>query len=147
MILEETVHYDVGGDLPTVEWLSAGVPWTDLGFVRLGEDSRLYGVSMIHQLHCVDMIQRAVYDPDTPQVKSGHLKHCLDYLRLLFFCNADTTLEPYDFASRNYSAHPVGMTRVCRDWTAVYKAADENFKGWTRRTQSASHAANGYSSN
>lgn len=138
LILEETVRYGLDGTLAILEWLTLRAPWSHSGYVRIGEDNCLYGIAMVHQLHCVDMIAHAVSDPDSPGAGPEHIHHCLGYLRQIFLCSADTTLEPYDFLSRNYSMHPVGMTRTCRDWTAIYEASDANFKTWRDLVASSS---------
>ncbi|EKM49613.1 uncharacterized protein PHACADRAFT_265166 [Phanerochaete carnosa HHB-10118-sp] len=137
MVLEETVRYDTGSKLSNIEWLSTRAPWGHAGYVRIGEDHRAYGIAMVHQLHCVEMLARALFDPDDPNASPPHIAHCLQYLKQLFLCNADTTLEPYDFMSRNFTSHTVGMSRNCRDWTAVYVAADENYSRWTALVESS----------
>lgn len=135
MILEETVRYDVGSKLSNLEWLSTRAPWGNGGYVRVGDNHHVYGIAMIHQLHCVEMIARALADPGTSVAGPPHIAHCLQYLKQLFLCNADTTLEPYDFLKRDFASHPVGATRTCRNWAAVYAAAAENFSNWTALVQ------------
>jgi len=75
------------------------------------DNSLVYGVSVSHQFHCLNMIREYFYglatqnqtyidllktstdfsQPMSPKVK--HSFHCLDYLRQIILCNADTTLE------------------------------------------------------
>lgn len=133
LTFEETVHYNFGDTVSRTEWLALQDSWSSLGYIRVGEVMQVYALAMIHQMHCVDALGRAIAehahddgDPGDP----GHLLHCLSYLRQLFLCQADTTLEPYDFLTRDYSTHPVGVTRVCRDWSAVYGGMGKNYREW-----------------
>ncbi|GJE91775.1 hypothetical protein PsYK624_079260 [Phanerochaete sordida] len=141
MILEETVRYDVGSKLSNLEWLSTRAPWGNGGYVRLGADHSVYGIAMVHQLHCVEMLARALADATTPMATPPHIAHCLQYLKQLFLCATDTTLEPYDFASHDFAACPVGAARTCRDWAAVYDAADENYGRWTAHVEASANAS------
>lgn len=84
------------------------------------QETRRYGVSMFHQLHCLEMLRGAVQGQkhngqrhgDTKAKRGGleapehdlnasgpmsaedHLDHCLDYLAQGIMCSADDTLEP-----------------------------------------------------
>lgn len=85
-----------------------------------GEETRSYGVSMFHQLHCLEMLRGAIHKrqheshqhgsravardrleapehvlkADKPMSLEEHLDHCLDYLSQAAMCSADDTLEP-----------------------------------------------------
>lgn len=54
----------------------------------------------------------------------------MTYLRQIFICNADMTLEDGDFMSRNLTTVRIGQTRKCRDWWAVTEFVNENNKEW-----------------
>jgi len=97
------------------------------GFVSLGPDGRKFGVSMFHQLHCLEMIREAfIVGPD------GHASHCLNFLRQTLLCAADTTLE----------RKGVQTTHSCRDWMRVYDyITDNQLNGkWPAKKDNATHA-------
>lgn len=128
MTMEETVRFDLSGRVSKTEWFSLRVPWAHLGYLRLGPEDRVFAVALFHQLHCIDMLVRGTIDAQDSRAVPHHIHHCLNYLRHLFLCAADETLEPFDFATRNYSTHPAGITRTCRDWEAIYDIADNNYR-------------------
>ena len=131
MVFEETVHYDLPlNDLSRTEWFALMSPWSHGGFVRLGRDKRAYGVAISHQLHCVVMLGQALANASNPNADIYHVHHCLDYLRQVFLCESDTTLEPGDFELRNYTATPEYNPRTCRDWSAIFGAMEANYKEW-----------------
>lgn len=61
-----------------------------------GVSDELYGISMYHQLHCLDMLRAAIMNPDSPrhvhkrdmesdteddmETELDHLIHCIDYI-------------------------------------------------------------------
>lgn len=60
-------------------------------------DYYIYGVSMFHQLHCLDTIRRSFYrERYFPNATDGdyivHRNHCLDYLRQAIMCNGDSSM-------------------------------------------------------
>lgn len=69
-------------------------------------------------------------EPDHLGKPSHHVIHCLQYLRQIFLCNADMTLEKGDFLKRNYTVDRVSETRKCRDWKTVGEKVDLNTKEW-----------------
>lgn len=52
------------------------------------------------------------------------------YLRQVFVCNADVTLEPGDFFAKNLTIDRMGVTRQCRDWKMVDTWMTNKFKEW-----------------
>ncbi|KAK4222472.1 hypothetical protein QBC38DRAFT_427227 [Podospora fimiseda] len=88
------------------------------GFLRVrepdGREVAPYGISMYHQLHCVEMLRsyitgvphgnhqhhgRHEHHDEKPQVMDKldepHMIHCLDYLAQAIVCAADDTIEPF----------------------------------------------------
>ncbi|OAX33564.1 hypothetical protein K503DRAFT_775475 [Rhizopogon vinicolor AM-OR11-026] len=57
------------------------------GFVQLGPNGRIFGVSMFHQIHCLQIIWSALINGP-----NGHSGHCLNFLRQAILCNSDITL-------------------------------------------------------
>ncbi|KAK2627023.1 hypothetical protein QTJ16_004198 [Diplocarpon rosae] len=70
-------------------------------------DTQIYGIAMFHQLHCVQMFRRDYQGLFARLGEGGmgkrnmehrmdmqHTLHCLDYLRQVFLCYADGSIEP-----------------------------------------------------
>ncbi|KAF7312206.1 hypothetical protein MIND_00233500 [Mycena indigotica] len=126
MVAEESVQYSL---LPEARdaWYAA---FPDgVGSVRLGLHHRTFFVSMYHELHCLQQFRDTLVDL-SPHVAWGHLHHCLNYLRERALCQADLTLEPGDFTTRNFEHDRTGATHVCRDWSAVISKVDDNWSDW-----------------
>ncbi|KAK4182494.1 hypothetical protein QBC35DRAFT_395880 [Podospora australis] len=114
------------------------------GFLRLREPSGrvgFYGVSMYHQLHCIDMLRIHITGQGShdhsheasnarregqgiPQ--GGHLIHCLDYLSQAVMCAADDTIEParvkIEDGKNIASIDGAEAMHYCRDSKAVARA-------------------------
>ncbi len=85
-------------------------------------------VGMFHELHCLRVLNFAF---DRSHKATGdHVHHCLNYLRQMALCSADVTLEPGDFTKRNFDGSRTGSVHVCRDWSALYDAMEENWDQW-----------------
>ncbi|KAF7971434.1 hypothetical protein HWV62_28575 [Athelia sp. TMB] len=95
------------------------------GFVRLGPKGRAFGISMFHQMHCLQMMRAAVLDNSKA---NSHTRHCFNLLRQAVLCAADTTLDPLDAVDENSNvgADGVGVVHQCRDWEKVYDYVIEN---------------------
>ncbi|KAJ6561242.1 hypothetical protein DFH09DRAFT_1160866 [Mycena vulgaris] len=126
MVVEESVHYSLSPDSKAV-WYAA-FPDGD-GSVALGPHHRTFFVSMYHEIHCLQQFRDVLVEP-TPKVPWAHLHHCLNYLRERALCQGDLTLEPGDFAARDFAQDRVGATHVCRDWSAVIEKVDDNWREW-----------------
>ncbi|MCJ1481037.1 hypothetical protein MMC06_001193 [Schaereria dolodes] len=104
------------------------------GFIQNPNVSpNMMGVAVYHQLHCLDAIRRGYYSAlagTTPSMHSDppHMRHCIDYLRQSLLCNADTNLEPVDFAIGGVTGWG---PRQCRDvmrileWTDKWRAHNQ----------------------
>lgn len=135
MTVENSTHYPIQGPSAKSEWDS--VYPRSYGFVRLGPNHRTMCVSMFHQLHCVEKMRLALNDPEDPIATIPHLQHCMNFIRQMMLCAADTTLEPADEVVRDESgrevgtrASGVGVTHTCRDWTTVYETVEQNWDAW-----------------
>lgn len=126
MTFEETSSYPIEGELADYRWASLR-PQTHLGYLRLGPDNRVFSLAMFHAIHCLNVFRQGLIDVDYGE---HHIQHCLNYLRQLFMCSADSTLEPYDFMTRNFTQNPVGVTRQCNDWSAVHENLAANWNQW-----------------
>lgn len=98
------------------------------GFIRLGPDMRVFSIAMFHQLHCVSRLQQGLKHNDGSSGQHHHIQHCLNYLRQLFLCSADTTLEPGNMMqfAENDDKDSTTFIRECRDWSAIYDFSDRN---------------------
>ncbi|KAK7689591.1 hypothetical protein QCA50_007383 [Cerrena zonata] len=65
---------------------------------------------------------------DTNLSSTRHWEHCLMYLRQVFICNPDVTLEPGDLLMKNLTIDREGVTRKCRDWKMVDDWMNEKFR-------------------
>jgi hypothetical protein len=88
---------------------------------------RMFGVSMFHQIHCLQMLRLALINGP-----SDHSGHCLNFLRQAILCNSDITLDPLldDSEGAVKSTDGMGVTHVCRDWSQVYAYITENQNMW-----------------
>ncbi|KAG2362352.1 hypothetical protein BDR07DRAFT_1609564 [Suillus spraguei] len=124
LTFEDSKYYSTSG-------LSAWSEWDLLdhfpkghGFVRLGPNGRLFGVSMFHQIHCLQMIRLALINGP-----NDHSGHCLNFLRQAILCNSDTTLDPVYINGSMSGTNGLGVTHICRDWSQVYAYTEENQRG------------------
>ena len=128
--------YDVGSD---EDW-DALLPRGD-GFLYpqdVEPDAILYGVSMFHQLHCVDMLRKIYIYAKNGELAAHakdemHTLHCLGYLRQGILCSADTTLEKLYRVERNSTKVPLmttdgmGFTHRCRDASPLKQFLEQAF--------------------
>ncbi|KAK3313635.1 hypothetical protein B0H66DRAFT_606893 [Apodospora peruviana] len=90
------------------------------------DEAKVYGVSMFHQLHCLNFLRYAYY-PDTvvdfpPDEVEFHRDHCLDYIRQALMCAGDFTLEPLTEVGIN----GMGATHKCRNYERMFSWAYEH---------------------
>ena len=101
-----------------------------IGFHHIGPFHHRFISAAYHSLHCVYTFGRDMEKPNHLNETSHHLVHCMMYLRQLFMCNADATLEPGDFTAKNLEVDRMGVTRQCRDWQTVAGWIDQNAIEW-----------------
>ncbi|PMD48120.1 hypothetical protein L207DRAFT_391616, partial [Hyaloscypha variabilis F] len=95
----------------------------------------LVELGVFHHLHCLNMIRKAAYPDQYPEMwvyhdngtvnhnslPSFHLDHCIDGLRQHLMCTADIT--PYSFHyNLNDFYHPfpqIWATGICRDFDKI----------------------------
>ncbi|KAL6306349.1 hypothetical protein BKA93DRAFT_729354 [Sparassis latifolia] len=126
--VEESVRFAVSTPESELEWL-----WTGpggYGEIHLGRDRHYFAVAFIHQVHCLRFIRMVLQrDGVSEGGVRGHVTHCMNYLRQSTLCGADSTLEPADVLTRNYSGpiERVGAEYVCTNWPAVYRVMEGNW--------------------
>ena len=91
---------------------------------------RTFLISMVHQLHCLDVLRVTFAANRTDAAAHAHVAHCLRYLRQAVLCLADATLEPDEPGVREgrweHAASGVGAVHRCRDWTVLRRYLDEH---------------------
>ncbi|EIM87001.1 uncharacterized protein STEHIDRAFT_56128, partial [Stereum hirsutum FP-91666 SS1] len=127
---EVTERYGVSNLNAWNEWRSTDAFSNANGFVRLGPKGRLFSVSMLHQMHCLQIVRGAIIRCDA----DVHVHHWLNMLRQGILCSADSTLDPLYYAvdGTPVGAAGIGIKHVCRDWEAIYRFVRENqlTKAW-----------------
>ncbi|KAI9439097.1 hypothetical protein H4582DRAFT_2075755 [Lactarius indigo] len=111
MVVEESVHYAVGGPGAEDEW------WYERG-IRV----RRRGT---HRRQQPDQLTNR-----TNKHRFPHHQHCLNYLRQQALCHPDLTLEPGDFATRDFEVDRVGQTHTCRDFDTAWDYSARNWLDW-----------------
>ena len=124
LTIEDSVYYEPNA---TAEWSTLFPPGG--GFVRLGPEHRLFGVSMFHQLHCLDKMRRAVVHDPPSEWERWHTQHCLNYVRQMLLCASSNRLEPVKETAEGLKVDGLGLEHTCRDWSVLRGIAEENFKG------------------
>jgi len=80
-----------------------------------------YTVSLFHQLRCLEIIRNDYAAQETSQMS----QHCLNYLRQILLCFADTRLEVIR-SDRPPNVVSFGSDYNCRDWSKIYASASHN---------------------
>jgi hypothetical protein len=120
--LDDSVRYDIDTPQGEADWASLFPPRH--GAISLGTDKRLFGLSLFHELACVDAIRAALVTKRGEPHEQPNVQHCMDYLRQTVLCRRDTTLQNM----RRIDAHVTDWftTYECKDWTAVYDGVAKN---------------------
>ncbi|EGN92255.1 hypothetical protein SERLA73DRAFT_66072, partial [Serpula lacrymans var. lacrymans S7.3] len=134
LTLQESVHFTLNStySLLDKEWTTLTTHPQGLGRVHMGPDYRIFALVFSHQLHCIREMERAFMHRDHSIPTSGHFRHCLNYLRQSFLCDATDSLEKGDFLKRDFNADRLGDTLICRDWEKVYSKMSDQFSQWLR---------------
>lgn len=100
------------------------------GTIYLGEERLPYTISLMHQLRCMNIIRESILEdrsqPETSK-PSPLARHCLNYLKQMMLCRADSYLESFEYDN---SHRPIDLLSVyeCKDWGAVHEAVVQNQK-------------------
>ncbi|KAJ6577322.1 hypothetical protein B0H19DRAFT_553377 [Mycena capillaripes] len=124
MPLENTVRYEIDSPNSEAEW-DAMTPGN--GIIHLGEQRRPFSISMFHQLRCISILRKEMLSAQKTNVikpDSQLNQHCLNYLRQMLFCAADTILDTV----LGPTSHPLVVPEFfsCKDWQLVYDAVEAN---------------------
>ncbi|KAH8101561.1 hypothetical protein BXZ70DRAFT_1007390 [Cristinia sonorae] len=129
MTFQESAHFTLSDEFNKPSWATLFGKRSGVGFIHIGPFHHRAVNAARHSRHCVYNM-----DLDLDRPRNGHLSehynHCLWYLRQVFLCNADTTLEDGDFLKKNYTLDRMGSTRECKDWSAAEAWTTRNFLEW-----------------
>ncbi|KAI0663837.1 hypothetical protein C8Q70DRAFT_1050464 [Cubamyces menziesii] len=117
---EFTIHYQVSGETAEREW--ASILPEGGGFLHLGAEERPFGITLFHQLSCLQRLRRAIDTGDA----SAPVHRCMNYLRQSILCEANPTIEPVIPILGGWTVD-AKFPRVCKDWTQVYMLAEKNY--------------------
>ena len=136
LTLEDSRHFPLSGEDADAEWESI-YPSNSAGFVRLGPSKRFFGLSMYHQIHCLDSLRYAILGREHPAKRMRkdvpHPQHCLNYLRQTILCAADLTLEPEVQPESQDVGEGLFATHICKDWSKVHEFVEfnsEDYEKW-----------------
>lgn len=132
MTFQESMRFGLADNTSAPNWDTLVMNQFGIGFHHIGPFHHRYISAAYHALHCVYSMGRDMEKPNHLTDTSHHLVHCMMYMRQLFMCNADATLEPGDFMARNLSIDRMGVTCQCRDWRTVAKWIDQNAVEWAK---------------
>ncbi len=129
MSVENSVHYAFNTSLSVLEW-EAILP-SNGGVLYLGDrdQPQRSTISMFHQLRCLNIIRDGLvsFRGTDKTAPSRLVTHCMQYLRQMVLCRSHLHLE----SVRNHVGPRIAVsetTHRCRDWSAVYEAAESNIR-------------------
>ncbi|PPR07526.1 hypothetical protein CVT26_013563 [Gymnopilus dilepis] len=128
MRFEDSVHFNIGSGQGGDRIWEAHFPGN--GTIYLGNYKQPFSIAMIHELRCLahlrsELIQAQSLRGNNATFTLGKLsRHCLNYLRQMALCRADTDLEPISILPPSLHIYEYR----CNDWTVVYDAMEKNQK-------------------
>lgn len=105
-----------------------------VGFVQNPEIApEISGISVFHQLHCLNSLRIAYYtalnknvpvqhDDHNQHDDPHHVRHCIDYIRQSLICHADSTMEPVNLTLGGSTGWNV--ERQCRSYADLSQWAE-----------------------
>jgi hypothetical protein len=130
MPVEDTVHYAIDADIGVSEWTTT-LP-NNSGIIYLGQGQRPFSISLFHELRCLDILRvelesqlHHLGESTGRTNQTGLVSHCMGYIRQMLICRGDTRLESVKAIS-GLSVSNSDVTHTCKDWTAVFQAAEAN---------------------
>lgn len=129
VLVEESIHYPLLGNASDAEWFS--LTSEGFGYVRLGENDRVFMVTMFHEMHCLRILNLAF--SKEPIASPEHIQHCLNYLRQGALCSPDLSLEPGNFEEKDFSVERTGAVHMCYDWETVYDTMKMSMGRWMEK--------------
>lgn len=129
MYIHNTMRYEIDSEAGAQDF--ANLMPSGEHQVFLGPDKRPFTIAMFHQLKCLDIVRRDFINlENAPLSDLGN--HCLNYLYQTVLCHANTRLEPLRTHIWEKSAAAWEQDNMCKDWEAVYNAAEDNWAEYQR---------------
>jgi hypothetical protein len=141
---EDTVHYALDTPTGSAEWETM-LPGAGDGLIYLGPERHPFSISLFHQLRCLNILRKAIvsglkhvdHDHRDVGVQSELVRHCMGYIRQMILCRSDLRLENVRIP-RARSVTNSDVTHTCKDWQAVYVAAERNNQEYAAEVRSNS---------
>jgi hypothetical protein len=138
---EDTIHYALDNPVGVAQW-STMLPTNGTGMLYLGPDLHPFSIGLFHQLKCLNILRVALteelsrYNTTVPKQaeQSDLVKHCMGYIRQMILCRSELRLENVK-ASHGRSVTNSDVTHTCKDWSAVYAAAEANHQHYLQTQQ------------
>jgi hypothetical protein len=133
LTFENTIHYGFDTELGDAEW-NKTLP-SGGAVLHLGPDFRPYTLGVFHEIRCLNIIRKALVDYYADESANARIRdpkkvhHCMNYLRQMVLCRADLKLE-WVRAPRGNHVTVWEVTHTCKDWTAIYDAAEGNYASY-----------------
>ncbi|KXN87295.1 hypothetical protein AN958_00156 [Leucoagaricus sp. SymC.cos] len=86
-------------------------------------------------MRCLNIIRKTLAQyyadaSDNAQIQNPRLaQHCMNFLRQMILCRSNSRLESVR-ASKGNHVTSWEVTHTCQDWTAVYEAAEDNYRDY-----------------
>jgi len=123
--IDDTKHYQVSEPQAPEQWRSLLPSGGHLVYPSSSSSKgESYTVAMFHQLECLDTIRQSFV---TRNITTSTRK-CFNYLQQTFLCHSDRRLESIRWIDKPHIISVDGHWQ-CKDWEALYRAAEQNMKG------------------
>jgi hypothetical protein len=125
--IDDTKHYPVSGPHASAQWRSLLPSRGHLMSLPHPTSSSPPGndephtVAMFHQLECLDTIRQSFLSKNI----STSTRRCFNYLHQAVLCHSDRRLESIRWIGKPHLISVAGYWQ-CRDWEAVYRAAERH---------------------
>ncbi|KAJ8517507.1 hypothetical protein ONZ45_g5325 [Pleurotus djamor] len=103
-------------------------------------DRTVLSLSVLHQLHCLDVARRAMYPEYYPdmvtETEQIHVRHCVSELRQSLMCAADVSPIVWQWSERAQAPKErADIAHSCRDFSLIWDwSKDHAFRGKARKT-------------
>ncbi|KAE9409717.1 hypothetical protein BT96DRAFT_806673, partial [Gymnopus androsaceus JB14] len=94
--------------------------------VPIPEDEKHYIISLdvFHQLHCLNLVRKALYPDYYPPSELSHLEHCVDIIRQAISCTIDLTPISWTWSEPQRATLPkMDGAHQCVDFENIQKWA------------------------
>lgn len=103
----------------------------DWGF---GDDAHIVQVDFAHQIHCLNVVRKAMYPEyytERKLLQSVHPQHCLHILLQNLMCDASVDVMTHNWMETQRNPFPdMSINRKCRDFDTVLQWHHANMVPW-----------------